>query len=211
MAGQIAELARGTLRATSGGHRHSRPRACVLVEAADRVLHRIPALAVAPSAERRSLAPSASHPCSSTTVDRRRGQQRSRSPAPTATTRSVIAARTVVWAAGVRPSSLARQARARLSGAECDRSGRLDRRGGPHAARPSGRPRRSATWSRLRQRRPRRASCRASRLSRCSRAAHAAGGRPRAAARQAPAAVPLPRQGQPGDDRPRPRGRRPPR
>ena len=166
----------------------------LLVEADRPRARRVPAVAVG---ERRAAARarSASRRCS-----------RRRSSGSTQTSVEVeadgrraltIAARTVVWAAGVTASPLAGLLAA-ATGAETDRAGRLDRRARPDPAGPS-----RGVRARRHGHRARDSSCPASRRSRCSRAATSP-------ARSAPAAraVPLPRQGRARDDRPLTRSRR---
>jgi NADH dehydrogenase len=119
MAGQIAELARDTLR---GDFRAIDPRECrvLLVETADRVLTSFP-----PSLSRKAersleslgVTPLVSHTVvgieqGAVTVEAREaGAER-------------VPARTVIWAAGVEASQLAAQL-GRLTGAEVDRAGRV--------------------------------------------------------------------------------------
>ena len=131
MAGQIAELARDTLRrdfrtADPGSGR------ILLIEAADRVLTGFPP-SLSAKAERSLRKLGVTPVLDSTVVDvdetgvtieHTDGQTRR------------IPARTVVWAAGVTASGLA-SALAELTGAEQDRAGRVTVEGGPHAARPS--------------------------------------------------------------------------
>ena len=201
MAGQIAELARDTLRGDfratdararadrAAGRRRARPA-------------RVPegALRATPRAQ---LEGSASSRCSdgwwSTSTP-------SRSPGRSAGGACGCPARTVVWAAGVTASRAGGAARrggrggGRQSGPGRGRA-RPDPRGPPRGAR------RSATWS-------------ASAAPTGSRWAAGAGagrdpagplrgeGDRRPPARRAAAPVPLPRQGRPGDDRPLEGGRR---
>jgi|SRR5579884_89670 len=119
MAGQIAELSRDTL---AGEFRRIDPRRgrVLLVETADRVLTSFPD--PLPERAERALAQLGVTPVLGHTVigideggveleDRRGGRRR-------------IAARTVVWAAGVRASPLAAML-ARAAGGETDRAGRL--------------------------------------------------------------------------------------
>jgi NADH:ubiquinone reductase (H+-translocating) len=119
MAGQIAELARDTLPAE---FRHSDPRAgrVLLVEMADRVLTAFP-----PSLSRRaknSLEHLGVTPMlSRTVVD---VQPDCVEVQAEDGTRTQIPTRTVVWAAGVKASPLAR-ALGEAAGAEVDRAGRL--------------------------------------------------------------------------------------
>lgn len=119
MAGQIAELARDTL---PGEFRDSDPRASrvLLVETADRVLSAFPASLsrrAARALQRRGVALLLGH----TLVDVRPDGVDVQTDEGT-TTR--IQARTVVWAAGVTASLLAR-AVGEASGADIDRSGRV--------------------------------------------------------------------------------------
>ena len=79
-----------------------------------------------------------------------------------------VAARTVVWAAGVTASASPRRS-PREAGLEVDRAGRLTVEPGPDPARATRRCSRSATWSACR--RGTIARCPGSRRSRCSRAA----------------------------------------
>ncbi len=119
MAGQIAELARDTLPREL---RHSDPHAgrVLLVETADRVLTGFP-----PSLSRRAaralrglgVTPLLRH----TVVDIRPGAVTVQAADGTATQ---VATRTVVWAAGVTASPLAR-ALGEASGADVDRAGRV--------------------------------------------------------------------------------------
>jgi NADH dehydrogenase len=119
MAGQIAELARGTLR---GEFRRIDPRAVrvLLVETGDRVLasfpERLPQRA-ARSLERLGVTPMLRH----TVVDVSDGSVELEDSDGA---RSSIATRTVVWAAGVTASSLARML-GEAAGAEVDRAGRV--------------------------------------------------------------------------------------
>ena len=118
MAGQIAELARDTLR---HDFRAIDPRTAriLLVEAADRVLTTFPpslsakAAALAREARRHRAHRAGRSPGSTRGRDDRRVR-----------TTSAIAARTVVWAAGVTASSLASRL-GELTGAELDRAGRV--------------------------------------------------------------------------------------
>jgi NADH dehydrogenase len=119
MAGQIAELARDTL---SGEYRSIDPRAAriLLVEAVDRLLGTFPPSLSAKAA--RLLQQLGVTPMLNRTVvgvDREGVDLR----APDGATERV-AARTVIWAAGVRASGLAARL-GELSGAEVDRAGRL--------------------------------------------------------------------------------------
>jgi NADH:ubiquinone reductase (H+-translocating) len=119
MAGQIAELARDTLR---GDFRAIDPRdgRVLLVEAADRVLTAFP-----PSLSRkagRSLEHLGVTPLLNRTVVEI-DQESVTVEAPEGA-RERIPARTVVWAAGVTASGLARQL-GELTGAELDRAGRV--------------------------------------------------------------------------------------
>ena len=117
MAGQIAEILRDSRRE----YRHADPAAVrvLLVEAADRVLTGFPpslSAKAARSLERLGVTPLLSH----TVTDIQDG-------AVTITTSDGTErhdARTVIWAAGVTPSSLAGEL-ARASAGELDRSGRL--------------------------------------------------------------------------------------
>ena len=118
MAGQIAELARDTLRRD---FRTIDPRSAriLLVEAADRVLPQLPAVALgeggalAGAARRRPCSPAA------TVVGDRRRRSRRAMDEPSASP-----TRTVIWAAGVTASGLAREL-GELTGAERDRAGRV--------------------------------------------------------------------------------------
>jgi NADH dehydrogenase len=119
MAGQIAELARDTLRsdfrtADPGSGR------ILLVEAADRVLTGFPP-SLSARAER-SLRRLGVTPVLGSTVVDVVGTRRTIEPADGATRR--IPTRTIVWAAGVTASGLA-SALAELTGAEQDRAGRV--------------------------------------------------------------------------------------
>ena len=119
MAGQIAELARDTLH---GEFRRIDPRAArvLLVETADRVLGpfpgRLPQKA-ARSLERLGVTLLLRH----TVIDVRDDSVELEEPGGG---RSQVAARTVVWAAGVTASSLARML-GQAAGAEVDRAGRV--------------------------------------------------------------------------------------
>jgi NADH:ubiquinone reductase (H+-translocating) len=119
IAGQIAELARDTLR---HDFRHIDPRAgrILLVEAADRVLTSFPE-SLSHRAER-SLARLGV----TTMLQRSVVDMDSQSVSVAARDGRVerIVAHTVVWAAGVTASSLAGEL-GRLTGAECDRAGRV--------------------------------------------------------------------------------------
>jgi NADH dehydrogenase len=119
MAGQIAELARGTLR---GEFRRIDPQAVrvLLVETGDRVLpsfpERLPQRA-ARSLERLGVTPMLRH----TVIDVSDGSVELEDSDGG---RSSIATRTVVWAAGVTASSLARMV-GEAAGAEVDQAGRV--------------------------------------------------------------------------------------
>jgi NADH:ubiquinone reductase (H+-translocating) len=119
IAGQIAELARDTLR---HDFRHIDPRAgrILLVEAADRVLTSFPE-SLSHRAER-SLARLGV----TTMLQRSVVDMDSQSVSVAALDGSVerIVAHTVVWAAGVTASGLAGEL-GRLTGAQCDRAGRV--------------------------------------------------------------------------------------
>ncbi len=119
MAGQIAELARDTLH---DEFRHSDPRAVrvLLVEMADRVLTTFPpslSRRAARSLEQLGVTPLLSH----TVVDVKPRSVRVQAGDGTAST---IATHTVVWAAGVHASPLARTL-GEASGADVDRAGRV--------------------------------------------------------------------------------------
>jgi NADH dehydrogenase len=119
MAGQIAELARDTMRRD---FRHMDPRECrvLLIEAVDRVLTSFPpslSRRAARSLERLGVTPTLER----TVVDM--DEHTVTVQAPGGETEQ-IPARTVIWAAGVTASSLAGHL-AELSGAEVDRAGRI--------------------------------------------------------------------------------------
>ena len=119
MAGQIAELARDTLRSD---FRTADPRSgrILLIEAADRVLTGFPP-SLSAKAERSLRRLGVTPVLGSTVVDvDEAGVTIERANAPT----QRIAARTVVWAAGVTASGLA-SALAELTGAEQDSAGRV--------------------------------------------------------------------------------------
>jgi NADH:ubiquinone reductase (H+-translocating) len=119
MAGQIAELARDTLR---HDFRSIDPRTgrIVLVEAADRVLTSFPP-SLSARAERSLRRLGVIPMLDRTVVSVDAGAVTVKDP--TGHTEA-IAARTVVWAAGVSASELAARLAA-LTGAECDRAGRI--------------------------------------------------------------------------------------
>ena len=119
MAGQIAELARDTL---SGEFRHidSRAGRVLLIEMTDQVLGSFPA--PLPERAARSLArlgvtPMLGHTVVDVSEDRVVLEDREG-------TRTELPTKTVIWAAGVRASSLA-QMLGEATGAEVDRAGRL--------------------------------------------------------------------------------------
>jgi NADH dehydrogenase len=119
MAGQIAELARDTLR---HDFRSIDPRSgrIVLVEAADRVLTSFPP-SLSASAERSLSRLGVTPMLNRTVVSVEAGEVTVTDPRGE---REQIATRTVVWAAGVSASELASRL-AELTGAECDRAGRV--------------------------------------------------------------------------------------
>lgn len=119
MAGQIAELARDTLRAN---FRTADPRACriVLVEAEDRVLTSFPrslSRRAARSLERLGVTPILGRSVVGVDAD-------GVTVGDSGDNTERILARTVVWAAGVSASALASQLSV-LTGAESDRAGRV--------------------------------------------------------------------------------------
>ena len=201
IAGQIAEIARETLRRD---FRAIDPREAriLIVDRAERVLATFPP-SLSAKAER-ALERLGITPLLGRTVvgidDEGVTLQ------PTAGDPERVPARTAIWAAGVGASPLAGML-ARFTGAELDRTGRVTRRARPVAARA---PRGAGA---------RRHGAGADDRRRGARAAgHRPGGdaagplrrpaRPRSPPRRRDAAVPLRRQGQPGHDRPRTRGRR---
>jgi NADH dehydrogenase len=119
MAGQIAELARSTLR---GDFRTADPRSgrILLIEAADRVLTGFPP-ALSAKAERALRELGATPVLGSTVVD---VDATGVTIEHAGGTTRRIRARTIVWAAGVTASGLA-SALAELTGAEQDRAGRV--------------------------------------------------------------------------------------
>ena len=165
MAGQIAELARDTLRrdfrsADPGSGR------ILLIEAADRVLTGFPP-SLSTKAERSLRRLGVTPVLDSTVVDVDETGVTIRE-AGGATRR--IPARTVVWAAGVTASSLAydaRRAHGRGAGPRRSRDGRSRTSPSPAIPRSS----RSATWSASAAATARRSPSPASRRSPCSRAA----------------------------------------
>ena len=179
----------------------------LLVEAADRVLHDLPAEPLGQGAARRSRA-SASRRCSA-----HGGRHRRATASPMRARR-----RRAPSASPTRTVDLGRRRDGLAAGAAARRARRAPRSTAPAAlaVEPDltlpGHPEVLALGDMVSVRAARRrarSSCPASRRSRCSRAAT-----PRAAIRARlrrprARAVPLPRQGQPRDDRPRPRGGRP--
>ena len=202
MAGQIAELARDTLRRD---FRAIDPREArvLLVEAAGPRAHGVPAVALGepPRSLRAARRDAADRPHR----DRHRPDavDRERAAARRSASRR---ARSSGLPASTPPSS---RPLGEQSGAEVDRAGRVTVE--PDLTLP-GHPEVVALGDMVRVR-PRTATCSCSgRGAGCD----AAGSLRRPARARPPTwaddrAVPLPRQGQPGDDRPRPRGRRPAR
>ena len=204
MAGQVAELARDTLRRDFRAI-DSRNARVLLVEAADRVLTSFPpslSQKAGRSLEQLGVTPLLNRmvvgiDSESVTVEMRDGGVER------------IPARTVIWAAGVTASALATQL-AEQAGAELDRAGRVAVE--PDLTLP-GHPEVLALGDMVTRTRRRR---HAQGTPRRRTGGHAAGplrgqARARAVARSEHRPLPLPRQRQPRDDRSRPRGRRSPR
>jgi NADH:ubiquinone reductase (H+-translocating) len=118
MAGQIAELARDTLR-SDFRRADTQTARVLLVEASDRVLHAFPESLSAKAA--RALAQLGVTPLPGHTVDIAPGSVAIRSPDGEV---DRVQARTAVWAAGVTASPLAAEL-ARESGLDVDRAGRI--------------------------------------------------------------------------------------
>ena len=205
MSGQIAELARDTLPSefrridTSAGR-------VLLVETADRVLSAFPpslSVKAKSSLEKLGVTVMLSHTVVGVHHDCVEVQAQDG-------TKTEIPARTVVWAAGVKASTIA-QKLGEATGADVDKAGRVTVE--PDLSMP-GHPEVIAFGDMVR--RPRRAQRRGPHPSRARTGRDAAGAlcgppRPRPSRAALNAAVPLPRQGHAGDDRPSPGSRGRPR
>ncbi len=165
MAGQIGELARDTLRREFRSIDPAEARV-LLVETLDRLLTSFPpklSAKAARSLEHLGVTPLLGHTVVDiddhgvTIEDSEHRPER-------------IPTRTVIWAAGVTASSMARQL-GEATGADVDRAGRVSVAARPHAAGTSRGHSRSATWSGCSARTASRSSCWGWRRSRCSRAA----------------------------------------
>src|SRR5215217_1586777 len=204
MAGQIAELARGTLRDEfrSIDSRQSR---VVLIGTFDRVLTTFP-----PSLSRKAARSLDSLGVTlllqRTVVDI--DEESVTVAAPDGSTER-IPTRNAIWAAGVEASRLAAQL-GKMSGADVDRAGRVTIEPDLTLPRP---PRGRGARRHGPRTQPRRRPPSAPRRRAGRDATGPLRGQARSRAPQGPGnrAFPLPRQGQPRDDRPRPRGSRPPR